>query len=198
MLERKLENALALDYPRDRLEIVVVSDGSTDRTNEIARALRRPRRRPARVPGQPRQEPRAERHPAARARRDHRLHRRERHVPAGRAPHSSSQPLRGPARRLRLRRADLQELQREPDRRGLQPVLGARPDAEASGELARLPARRERLDLRAPQVALPADPERRLQRHGAADLGRRRGTRSASTSRRRSRSRPARATSATS
>jgi cellulose synthase/poly-beta-1,6-N-acetylglucosamine synthase-like glycosyltransferase len=31
----RLENLLALDYPRDRLEIVVASDGSTDRTDEI-------------------------------------------------------------------------------------------------------------------------------------------------------------------
>ena len=31
----KLDNALALDYPRDRLEIIVASDGSTDGTNEI-------------------------------------------------------------------------------------------------------------------------------------------------------------------
>jgi glycosyltransferase involved in cell wall biosynthesis len=37
VLERKLENALALDYPKGKLEVVVVSDGSTDRTNEIAR-----------------------------------------------------------------------------------------------------------------------------------------------------------------
>ena len=35
---RKLDNTLALDYPRDRLEIVVVSDGSTDRTEEIVRS----------------------------------------------------------------------------------------------------------------------------------------------------------------
>ena len=33
----KLANALALDYPRDRLELIVASDGSTDRTAEIAR-----------------------------------------------------------------------------------------------------------------------------------------------------------------
>jgi cellulose synthase/poly-beta-1,6-N-acetylglucosamine synthase-like glycosyltransferase len=35
-LARKLENTLALDYPSERLEIVVASDGSTDRTDEIA------------------------------------------------------------------------------------------------------------------------------------------------------------------
>ncbi len=36
-LAQKLANVMALDYPRDRLEIVVASDGSTDRTNGIAR-----------------------------------------------------------------------------------------------------------------------------------------------------------------
>ncbi len=35
-IARKLENTLALDYPADRLEIVVASDGSTDRTALIA------------------------------------------------------------------------------------------------------------------------------------------------------------------
>jgi biofilm PGA synthesis N-glycosyltransferase PgaC len=35
VLEHKLENCLALDYPRDKLKFVFVSDGSTDRTNEI-------------------------------------------------------------------------------------------------------------------------------------------------------------------
>jgi cellulose synthase/poly-beta-1,6-N-acetylglucosamine synthase-like glycosyltransferase len=39
VIARKLENALALDYPRERLEVIVASDGSTDRTVEIARAF---------------------------------------------------------------------------------------------------------------------------------------------------------------
>lgn len=34
-LPAKLANLAALDYPRDRLEVLFVSDGSTDRTNEI-------------------------------------------------------------------------------------------------------------------------------------------------------------------
>ena len=33
----KVRNALELDYPRDRLELVVASDGSSDRTVELAR-----------------------------------------------------------------------------------------------------------------------------------------------------------------
>jgi cellulose synthase/poly-beta-1,6-N-acetylglucosamine synthase-like glycosyltransferase len=37
VLRRKLENALALDYPREQLEIIVASDGSTDGTAAIAR-----------------------------------------------------------------------------------------------------------------------------------------------------------------
>ena len=35
VIRQKLENALALDYPKDRFEILVVSDGSTDATEEI-------------------------------------------------------------------------------------------------------------------------------------------------------------------
>jgi cellulose synthase/poly-beta-1,6-N-acetylglucosamine synthase-like glycosyltransferase len=34
-IRSKLENSLELDYPKDKFEIIVASDGSTDRTNEI-------------------------------------------------------------------------------------------------------------------------------------------------------------------
>jgi cellulose synthase/poly-beta-1,6-N-acetylglucosamine synthase-like glycosyltransferase len=38
-LAAKLENTLAIDYPRDLLEIIVASDCSSDRTDEIARSF---------------------------------------------------------------------------------------------------------------------------------------------------------------
>jgi len=38
----KIENTLSLDYPPDRLEILLASDGSTDRTAEIARETAHP------------------------------------------------------------------------------------------------------------------------------------------------------------
>jgi cellulose synthase/poly-beta-1,6-N-acetylglucosamine synthase-like glycosyltransferase len=38
VIGEKLESCLAQDYPADRLEVLVVSDGSTDRTEEIVRA----------------------------------------------------------------------------------------------------------------------------------------------------------------
>jgi cellulose synthase/poly-beta-1,6-N-acetylglucosamine synthase-like glycosyltransferase len=45
VIERRLENLLALDYPADRLELVVASDASQDRTNELVEqvAARDPR-----------------------------------------------------------------------------------------------------------------------------------------------------------
>lgn len=39
VIARKIENCLALDYSRDRLEIIVASDGSTDSTNKIVRGF---------------------------------------------------------------------------------------------------------------------------------------------------------------
>lgn len=38
VIARKIENSLTLDYPRDRIEIVIVSDGSSDQTVNIARS----------------------------------------------------------------------------------------------------------------------------------------------------------------
>ncbi|HKC87478.1 MAG TPA: glycosyltransferase, partial [Blastocatellia bacterium] len=39
-IKAKLKNTLALDYPRERMEIIVASDCSTDRTDEIVRSFR--------------------------------------------------------------------------------------------------------------------------------------------------------------
>ena len=39
VIERRLENLLALDYAPDKLEIVVVSDASTDRTEELVESV---------------------------------------------------------------------------------------------------------------------------------------------------------------
>jgi len=38
-IERKLENLMAIRYPREKVEIIVVSDGSIDGTNRILRAF---------------------------------------------------------------------------------------------------------------------------------------------------------------
>lgn len=38
---RKIENSLTLDYPKDKLEIIVFSDASTDRTDEIVKSYER-------------------------------------------------------------------------------------------------------------------------------------------------------------
>lgn len=39
VIEKKIQNSLALDYPRELLQILVVSDASTDRTDDIVRAF---------------------------------------------------------------------------------------------------------------------------------------------------------------
>ena len=52
VIERRLANLLALDYPASKLEIVVVSDGSTDRTDDLVEsaAAGQPQVRLLRVP----------------------------------------------------------------------------------------------------------------------------------------------------
>lgn len=42
-IKKKIEQSLDLDYPPDKLEILVLSDGSTDRTNEIVQSFSDPR-----------------------------------------------------------------------------------------------------------------------------------------------------------
>ena len=49
-IAQKLEQSLKLDYPSDKLEILVLSDGSQDRTDEIVRKCRDPRVRLVRIP----------------------------------------------------------------------------------------------------------------------------------------------------
>src|SRR5881396_680712 len=39
VIERRVRNLLELDYPADRLEVLVASDASTDRTDEIVERL---------------------------------------------------------------------------------------------------------------------------------------------------------------
>jgi glycosyltransferase involved in cell wall biosynthesis len=52
VIGRRVENLLALDYPQERLQIVIASDGSTDRTDVIVEeiAAREPRVRLLRCP----------------------------------------------------------------------------------------------------------------------------------------------------
>ena len=50
-IRKKLEETLALDYPADSLEVFVLSDGSTDRTDEIVRTFSDPRVHLLHVPG---------------------------------------------------------------------------------------------------------------------------------------------------
>jgi len=35
IIQKKVENSLAIDYPKEKFEIIIASDGSTDKTNEI-------------------------------------------------------------------------------------------------------------------------------------------------------------------
>ena len=44
-IRAKLENTLQIDYPQEKLEILVASDGSTDKTDEIVREFSARRRK---------------------------------------------------------------------------------------------------------------------------------------------------------
>ena len=52
VIERRLENLLSLDYPADKLEVLIASDASTDRTDDLVEAFsaRDPRVRLLRYP----------------------------------------------------------------------------------------------------------------------------------------------------
>jgi cellulose synthase/poly-beta-1,6-N-acetylglucosamine synthase-like glycosyltransferase len=49
-IERKIQQTLALEYPADKIEVLVLSDCSTDRTDEIVKAFRDGRVRLIRMP----------------------------------------------------------------------------------------------------------------------------------------------------
>jgi|SRR5208282_1423161 len=50
LLRQKIAHLLSLDYPNDRMEIEIVSDGSTDGTDDILEGIRNPRVRCIRCP----------------------------------------------------------------------------------------------------------------------------------------------------
>ena len=179
MIERRLENLLALDYPADKLELVVTSDASTDRTHELVerfgdrvRLIVNPRG--GKVAAQNRAVRETER-------RDRRLLRRERDLGARRAA-PARRELRRPGRRLRLRAARARGGRRLQPRG---PLLALRDGAARGGVAARLGHRRQRLDLRGaplrlrrgrpevgprPRVPVPdgaGRPPRRLRARGA-------------------------------
>jgi cellulose synthase/poly-beta-1,6-N-acetylglucosamine synthase-like glycosyltransferase len=49
-IRQKIENTLSLAYPRDKIEIIVVSDGSTDQTDDIVRTYQNQGVRLLRIP----------------------------------------------------------------------------------------------------------------------------------------------------
>ena len=149
VIEAKVADALALDYPRELLELIVASDGSTDDTVELARAAGADRVLDLGRVGKIEAQNAARR---ARLRRAARVQRRERELGAGRAARAR-RPVRRRARRLRLRSGPLPR----PGR--LQPggrLLALR----ARDPRARVAARRghggQRRDLRGSPRGLPA------------------------------------------
>src|SRR2546428_8501505 len=43
VIQRKIKNLLGLDYPKEKMEILIGSDGSTDKTNAIIKSFSDPR-----------------------------------------------------------------------------------------------------------------------------------------------------------
>ena len=160
----KVANALALDYPRERLELIVACDGCSDATAARAReagadlVLELPARR---------QDPRAGRRRRARARRDRRVLRRQRAVGA-RTRRARSWRLRRPARRLRLRAGPLRAGRRRRSGRH-QPggrLLALRAGRARARVAPVLDHRRQRRDLR----DAPRHLHRRRPDHGPRPL----------------------------
>ena len=154
-IRRKLEETLACDYPADRLEVIVASDGSTDRTDDIVREFA-----PAACPA------------AAGRRAGRQDGRAERRRARGHAARSSSSPtsrpstrpgtiramvenFADPARRLRRRRPALREGAAQPLGAGPRALLGLRAPAPHLGEPGPLDHRRGGLRLRHAARALP-------------------------------------------
>ena len=146
VIERRVENLLQLDYPAEKLEIVVASDASSDRTDELVEAIatREPRVRLIRAPrgGKVAAQNLAVRETGA-----------ARSSPSP-TPNATWPPdalaearaqLRRPRGRVRLRARDLRRRRRhEPRGR----VLGVRALAARAGVAARLDHGRQRPDLR--------------------------------------------------
>ena len=103
-VEARLKNLLELDYPKDRLEVILASDGSRDRTVELARAYESERSAGLSVPHAPGQAVDIERrHPPMR-RRDPRPRRRAPALRCGRGarPRRSLRRPRGGRRERRV------------------------------------------------------------------------------------------------
>src|SRR5207244_54312 len=66
-LQDKVANVADLDYPRDRLQVIFVSDGSTDRTNDILAAIDDPAIETLLLPARAGQATALNRPPAARS-----------------------------------------------------------------------------------------------------------------------------------
>ena len=150
VIAAKVANALALDYPRERLQLIVASDGSTDATAERAReagadlVLELPRRRQGR-------RPQRRRRPG-----------RSATCSPSPTPTASGRPtpccrlvapFADPARRLRLRPGPLHRRRRRQPRGRL---LALRDGGPGDGVRAGRGHRRQRRDLRGPPRRLHA------------------------------------------